>query len=36
MIYADIDKTLFFSAFVLVFATVFFIVGILLTKWKED
>jgi ABC-2 type transport system permease protein len=36
MIYADIDKTLFFSAFVLVFATVFFMVGILLTKWKED
>ncbi len=36
MIYADIDKSLFFSAFVLVFATVFFIVGILLTKWKED
>ena len=36
MIYADIDKTLVFSAFVLVFATVFFIAGILLTKWKED
>jgi len=36
MIYADIDKSLFFSAFVLVFATVFFMVGILLTKWKED
>jgi len=36
MIYADIDKTLFFSAFVFVFATVFFMVGILLTKWKED
>jgi ABC-2 type transport system permease protein len=36
MIYADIDKSLFFSAFVLVFAAVFFIAGILLTKWKED
>jgi ABC-2 type transport system permease protein len=36
MIYADIDKTLIFSTFVLVFATVFFIAGILLTKWKED
>jgi ABC-2 type transport system permease protein len=36
MIYADIDKSLFFSAFVLVFAAVFFIVGISLTKWKED
>ncbi|MEA3457478.1 MAG: ABC transporter permease [Candidatus Thermoplasmatota archaeon] len=36
MIYADIDKTLFFSAFVLVFAAVFFMAGILLTKWKED
>jgi ABC-2 type transport system permease protein len=36
MIYADIDKSLFFSAFVLVFAIVFFMAGILLTKWKED
>jgi len=36
MIYADIDKTLVFSTFVLVFATVFFIAGVLLTKWKED
>ena len=36
MIYADLEKTLFFSAFVLFFALVFFIVGVLLTKWKED
>jgi len=36
MIYADIDKTLYFSAFVLVFATVFFVIGVMLTKWKED
>jgi len=36
MIYADLDKTLYFSAFVIVFAVVFFIIGVLLTKWKED
>jgi ABC-2 type transport system permease protein len=36
MIYNDIDKTLFFTAFVLAFALIFFIAGVLLTKWKED
>jgi ABC-2 type transport system permease protein len=36
MIYADVDKTLFFTILVLIFASVFFIVGVLLTKWKED
>ena len=36
MILADFDKTMYFSAFVLVFAFVFFIAGVLLTKWKED
>ena len=36
MIYADLEKTLFFTGIVLVFAFVFFIVGVLLTKWKED
>lgn len=36
MIYADLEKTIFFSAIVLVFALIFFIIGILLTKWKED
>jgi len=36
MIYANLDKTLYFSAFVIVFAVVFFIIGVLLTKWKED
>ena len=36
MIHADLDKTLYFSAFVIVFAVVFFIIGVLLTKWKED
>ncbi len=36
MIYADLDKTVHFTLFVLAFATVFFILGIFLTKWKED
>ncbi|MCK4365843.1 MAG: ABC transporter permease [Thermoplasmatales archaeon] len=36
MIYGDADKTLYFSAFVLAFTAVFFIIGVLLTKWKED
>jgi ABC-2 type transport system permease protein len=36
MIYANYDKTIYFTAFVLVFAFVFFIIGVLLTKWKED
>ena len=36
MIHADLDKTLFYSGFVLVFAAVFFIAGVILTKWKED
>ncbi len=36
MIHADLEKTLFFTAFVFVFALVFFIIGVFLTKWKED
>lgn len=36
MIYDDFDKTIYFSGFVLVFALIFFIIGVLLTKWKED
>lgn len=36
MIYADFDKSVFFTAFVLVFAFVFFIIGVFVTKWKED
>ena len=36
MIYGDFDKTIYFSGFVIVFAVVFFVLGILLTKWKED
>jgi ABC-2 type transport system permease protein len=36
MIYADIDKTLYFTSFVLLFAFVFFVIGVMITKWKED
>jgi hypothetical protein len=36
MIYADLDKTLYFTAFVVTFALIFFIVGVFLTKWRED
>ncbi|GAI94740.1 unnamed protein product, partial [marine sediment metagenome] len=36
MIYGDAEKTLYFSGFVLVFTMIFFIIGVLLTKWKED
>ena len=36
MIYANLDKTLFFTGFVVVFAFVFFIIGVFLQKWKED
>lgn len=36
MIYGDFDKTIYFSSFVLVFAFIFFILGVFLTKWKED
>jgi len=36
MIYNDMDKTLFFTGFVLIFAIVFFVLGVFLTKWKED
>ncbi len=36
MIYSDVDKTLYFTAFVVLFAAIFFIIGIFLTKWKED
>jgi ABC-2 type transport system permease protein len=36
MIYGDAEKTLYFTGFVLVFAAIFFIIGVLLTKWKED
>ena len=36
MIRLDFDKTIYFTSFVLVFAIVFFILGVLLTKWKED
>lgn len=36
MINLDIGKAAFNAGFVIVFAAVFFIAGILLTKWKED
>jgi len=36
MIYLKMDDALFHSAIVLIFAVVFFIAGLLLTKWKED
>lgn len=36
MTYVDLDKTFYFSAFVLLFAVVFFVLGVFLTKWKED
>jgi ABC-2 type transport system permease protein len=36
MIIADFDKTIYFTSFVLVFAALFFIIGVFLTKWKED
>ena len=36
MIYGDMDKTLYFTVFTVAFALVFFIAGVLLTKWKED
>ena len=36
MIYTNLDKTIYFTAFVSAFACVFFIAGVLLTKWKED
>ncbi|MBN2066768.1 MAG: ABC transporter permease [Candidatus Thermoplasmatota archaeon] len=36
MIYADLDKTVHFTLFVLVFAAAFFILGVFLTKWEED
>ena len=36
MIYAQLDKTLYFSGFVVLFACIFFIIGAIVTKWKED
>jgi len=36
MIYDDFGKTIYFTAFVLVFALVFFLIGVFLTKWKEN
>ena len=36
MIYTNIDKTIFNTAIVLIFAAIFFLVGVFVTKWKED
>jgi ABC-2 type transport system permease protein len=36
MIYADLDKTLYFAAFVVTFALIFFIIGVIVTKWREE
>lgn len=36
MIYGNLDKTIYFTSFVIVFALIFFLVGVFLTKWKED
>jgi ABC-2 type transport system permease protein len=36
VIYNDIDKTLFFMGFVIAFAAIFFSLGVIFTKWKED
>lgn len=36
MINLDYEKATFFTGIILIFACVFFIAGVLLTKWKED
>ena len=36
MIYADLGEALFFTGIVLIFSLIFFIAGVLLTKWGED
>jgi ABC-2 type transport system permease protein len=36
MIYGNLEKTLFFTGVSVVFALVFFLVGVFLTKWKEE
>ena len=36
MIYANMDKTWYFTSFVLLFAFAFFLIGVFVTKWKED
>jgi ABC-2 type transport system permease protein len=36
MILNNMDKTLYFTAFVVLLAAIFFIIGVFVTKWKED
>jgi len=36
MIYLNFEKTVHFTGFVLAFAFVFFLIGVVFTKWRED
>jgi len=36
MIYMNTDKAIFNTAIVIIFAAVFFLIGVFVTKWKED
>jgi ABC-2 type transport system permease protein len=36
MIYSDFNETIYYTGFVVAFTLVFFIIGVFLTKWKED
>lgn len=36
MIYLNMDKALFFTAITFIFASIFFVVGVILTKWDEE
>ena len=36
MIYTNLDKTIYFTAFVFTFALIFFVIGVFLTRWKEE
>lgn len=36
MIYSDFSETIYYTGFVVAFTLVFFIIGVFVTKWKED
>lgn len=36
MIFANLEKAIFFTSFVVTFAVVFFVIGVVLQKWEED
>lgn len=36
MIFGNMDKTLYFTAFVLLFAFAFYLIGAMVTKWEEE